>query len=362
MFAYWRGEMEIEFVFSSSPLIRTRIGINVYAPGTTVGSSFVSDGSIIAHVVEVAGSTSYHMKIPYLFNTKFAPITFPDVATGCEVIYFILDGPYGPSTTVPAPYVNLFMRAVEDMELAGPTTAIIDKYYQVQGFVDYGGSTFGERIDSLTQLAKRTVHVYDATNSGSNQVSGNGTSNYMFLPEEGFTPQFNMTTSGILFGASAGYQIEVYNVGWSFHSWIRQSVLGYSGGNVVRLNAVPQNSALQMVPTNFPFYVTSEFDYVGTLPITSVVGAHQWAAVSKGRGMQMFKDSVAEIVFPDYSIGQYKTVCLGVNDDAGPIRCMCIKMDGQLAGVNLVGFSVSMAGADDVRYGEFMPMTITLNH
>lgn len=366
MYAYWRGDLELDFVFTSSPLIRTRIGINVYAPGTTVQPNFVSNGSIIAHVVEVAGSTNYKVLVPYLYNRKFAPVVGPNVAdtTGCVVTYFILDGPYGPSTTVPAPYVNLFMRAAPNLEFAVPTTAIINKFYQVQGAIDVGGATFGERIDSLCQLAKRTVLTYEANNETATQFTGLGNANYFFLPEEGFTPQFNLTGAGTVYGPNVNSHVSVANIGWSFHTWIRQSVLGYSGGNIHRLYLLPvASTTFDVVPSDLPFYILTELEYIGTAATQSAPGPAQTGLVSRGRGMQMFKGGIAEVVIPDYSMGEYKVNQIGQPDNTTAVRCIVVKMDGIVSGATLgVQIGVSTSAADDVRYGEFMPMTLGLLH
>jgi hypothetical protein len=210
-FVFWRGTIKLRITIPSSPLVRMRVGINVFPPGQT-SNTYVGDGTIIAYSLDVVGTTSIEVDVPWFYQEYLRPVpNLHLLNAGVDmpsVKWFILDGPFGPSATPITPRAIFEIMAGHDFELAVPslnrTEFFSARYvapgafaedlpYEPEGLAE---ALQGEEIRTVRQLAKRS----------------------------GFM--------GAIAGTHPDGALRVTKSGrWTFDTWFRPCYYGYTGSS-----------------------------------------------------------------------------------------------------------------------------------
>jgi len=256
MFKYWTGDLVAKVVVVGSPLVRWRIGINVVPPGYTLPTSFVDNGSMLAYVVEVVGTTETEIEIPYLHQKPWQDFVFEGVpAVGTfetRLVYFSLTPPQCPSPTPVFPVVMLYLKGGPGYQLGIPSLRALRNYTftpEPEPLASEGRSveTFGEVVESLLTLAKRSVHncslYYDASQFGGSMV----------FPCDGLEVVADGTAIGELSSS-----LLVYNSEMTFFQYVRAPFLGYSGGSCLKVGMPHVGDGANPALAAIPFLATWE--------------------------------------------------------------------------------------------------------
>lgn len=204
----WIGDIDVKFQVLSSPLVRTRIGINIYPHGAAQKNYFVGDGSVLAHTFDVVGSVDFEFTVPYLSMASFKRTGLGSPLSdggGSWVRFFFLEVPLGPSATPVYPMVNIWSRAGKDFTFLYPSLALAEGYLESEGLAGDAIARVGEDCDNLKLLASRKTPFLRT-----NQMT-------ISLPADGWCPG----QQGGLFPVSSW---------WTFDTFIRRAFWGYTGG------------------------------------------------------------------------------------------------------------------------------------
>lgn len=168
MFSYWNGSIKFCVEVVASPLLRGRLVINVVPPNIATPPAAVLDGSMIAHVFDIEGSSCFEVEVPYMYREPYQYWTNEWAITGFDsqfsrIVYYWLSPPpdFGASKNPP---VNIYIAAGDDFTVGVPTlenlnsNMIIYESYVASKNPGVGALSmahFGEQIGDLNQLAKR---------------------------------------------------------------------------------------------------------------------------------------------------------------------------------------------------------------
>lgn len=207
MFQYWRGDIIFRFKVCCSKYHQGRLRFSFDpdgASGTNISNTATSSSVVMTQVVDISEETDVEMRIPYQQYVAWC-----STRTAHELTYGTR--PYGPSgwfhtpsktngmiaarifnsLTAPVASSNVtvlvFVRAAEDFDLAGPTSAgferltptiiqdgelsddstqVAQKVHigQVSGPIDHLYLTYmGEQVVSLRVLMRRMCHIWTIT-------------------------------------------------------------------------------------------------------------------------------------------------------------------------------------------------------
>lgn len=296
MFEGWIGDMEVRLQVVGSPLIRGRIGVNVYPRGAVHLPTFVSDGSVIAHTFDVEGSTEFEFVVPYLHNSAFTPNDPSSIGSAVATSffkYYWISEPRGPSATPVYPEVNIWVRVGNDFTFVIPSMAGTSDFIEYEGVLETL-TCLGEKVDNLKELGTRQCAMYRIAPS------------VFTVPADG-EPRGQSFTSPEILKKHA----------WTFDTWIRSTFWGYSGGTKWSIMAegdfpgVAMMSAFQAAP-----YSTS--------------AQQEFQKYSRGYVVHDFEDvRVCEVVVPDRSMVPYKLSKSGLNIDttSETVECLFLNME-----------------------------------
>jgi len=254
MFKYWTGSFKLKIVVVGSPLVRWRIGINIVPPTETLPVAFVDNGSMLAYVVEVLGTTEAEIDVPYLHQRPWQAnaLSFSGTVdtSKTRVVYFSLTPAQGPSPTPVYPKVMAFLKGGADYQVAVP---MIGKGSPLQAIsfqpttaITFGPTleegraveTFGEVVEDIICLAKRSVH------SGTFYFTGTGKQACVY-PCDGF----QVVQDGQLVGPG----LTSFNSAMTYFQYVRGPFLGYSGGSCVKFAFSDAGSATTPGMISQPF-------------------------------------------------------------------------------------------------------------
>jgi len=244
-----------------SPLVRWRIGVNIVPPGDALPTSFVDNGSMIAYVVEVVGTTEAEFVVPYLHqypwrSTGFVATT--DTSTAwTRAVYFSLTPAQCPSPTPVYPKVCVYLKGGPLFQLAVPS---LDNYVDFS-FQPYpaapsfaGGAlitegrsveTFGEVVEDLVLLSKRSSH------NGTFLYTTAGHARSFVYPCDGV----QKVPDGTVVGAGSNL-LTMYNSKLTFFQLVRGPFMGYSGGSCLKVAFSELGSATQPALLVLPYIAT----------------------------------------------------------------------------------------------------------
>lgn len=169
VFSYYSGGFDLCLEVISSPLLRGRLALYVFPPGVNTAGT-PETGTAIKYVIDVTGSTCFDFHVPFMGATDFLPViegASVSVGEGFPTVKYVWEaGPYGPAATTVFPYINLYQAAAPDFQLGVPTLSFISRYtvdlpfgtrlkWNLQGYGSKAQATFGEKIESVLELAKR---------------------------------------------------------------------------------------------------------------------------------------------------------------------------------------------------------------
>lgn len=337
-FTYWRGSLDLEFTFVSSPLIRARYGIVIVPPGIANPGSFPDDGKYLTQIVDVIGTTVSVLNVPYLHSNYLQPTSpmlslIPSATDGTRVMLFLLAGPYGPSPTPVYPEVLLKIRGGKDYELSVPSLAIPNSFQLVPETIPrtlFVGveeeivpqskvvpGLMGEGFDSVLSLAKRPSIVVDYASLGDAETC--------WFPAD-FTPR----TMPVMTSTFYKYA----NLSWSFDTWYRCAFYAYTGGSVWKFfPAVNGRYMVTQYPCGADRDLRRRFDR----------GSSGAMAVSTDQHPYI------EMRSPDRCNTLFKAA--GVSLSGAETRTMAVLLDGDLVAADGQAW---YAAADDRRYIGFL--------
>jgi len=245
-FVQWNGSLRYKVVVHGSPLVRARLGINIVPPGVAFPSSFVSNGTALSYVMEVAGTTELEFDVPYMFLNPWEPmvkalITSVAITDYTRLAFFWLTASSGPAVTPITLPISIFVAGGEDYQLAVPTLAVLEgTAFAASGvglldeFVEEGKTveTFGEIVEDVRVLMRRPVHHVSCL-----MIATTGSTTHFSFPCDGL-PRL---PDGTAINASPNL-VRVYNSRLTYFQYLRAPYLGYSGGS--NLKVVPTGIAM----------------------------------------------------------------------------------------------------------------------
>jgi len=288
MFDYWKGDMWVEIKFTASPMIRARYLINVVgAQVTSLPGSNFDNGSNIAKIVEVCGSTTLKIKVPYLsYETLTLSEVFNATAgnVGSKILISQIGAIAGPTASPPAPFIDVWCWADDNMSFACPSLRVVQDMWQVQTGKD-AQAIVGESIEDVKELCKRSCLMMEAYN-----VSN---FNPMGVPADGLVPYYD--------GVSTPTNISnviIQAIQWTFPTFIRTLFLGSAGGMVHRMD-MNYNTTVGL-PSKTRVYQPIELPGMSVINDVNII---KWiASYSGASGMQVFaSDAIAEVAVQDKS-------------------------------------------------------------
>jgi len=226
MFDYWRGDMWVELRFTCSPMIRARYLVTVIGADVTAPTTNFDNGSNIAKIVEVCGSTRIKFKVGYL---NILPMTQSNVTTTTgavtcpQIIINLIGAVAGPTASPPSPFIDVWVWADENMSFTCPSLRAIQNMWQVQSGKVGPGFT-GESIEDVKELCKRSAFMVQGYD-----YSGNP--DPLAMPTDGIVPYYDGTTLPMYLN-----NMTFNSIMWTFPTFIRTLFLGSVGGMCHRVN------------------------------------------------------------------------------------------------------------------------------
>nr|WPR17988.1 MAG: capsid protein [Chemarfal virus 130] len=344
MHEFWRGSFRVKIKFYSSPLVRTRVGINIIPPDVAGLGAFNHNGSVISSIVEIAGSMEYVMDVPYMWRDKCVQTTATafNSSTRPRLYIFILEGPNGNGVSAQSPGVSMELISNPDFEVMHPTLDIINGYLVAQGRL---AESVGEDVTSLRELAKRSSFAGYFTHGG-----GATATNAWVMPIPVMPPP--LTTGTYNFGNGAPATVMAWSEPtWTFLSFINSFCLGSRGSTIIRVVIYDANRYLQ--DPCFAYYMANGVMTIGTPDRTIGGGVYVTTAAKMGGGMQVYGDGTITASIPDYCQERYKVNAIGPMPSLpGPVQVLvCGTYPYQAASTRY--FAYYSAG-DDTRFGFYM--------
>jgi len=344
MFECWRGGLKVTLRFQSSPLIRTRFGVNWWdADAGGTATHYVSNGSIPGYQVDVCGTTEFTFEIPYSRLVYLTQTADDDTYTPHYPYYFavyVLDGPVGP-VGASVPGYDVFISPMNDFELVYPTTRIMNSLMVMQSGNDMSGS----KVTSCEELAKRGCKVVHTTNSvGRYELS---------YPADGVP-----VMTGLAMGSGSD-TAALTLLGWSFHRWFIDHSFGYIGSSVWRgYGSYATAGSSPSISTDI-IRASTTFSVPGCASVDSFGSTNSIKDAQTGNGCQLFKDGVFEINAPSRAQEVFKaSPCPVAGNIAATMRMQCIHLQVPLnASYNNAQFDLFHSAGDDVRYGMYIQPT-----
>jgi len=195
---------------------------------------------MLAHVIEVAGTTEYSFEVPYLHLFPWRPVrkaSLSEVAIGeTRIKFFWLTASSGPAVTPITLDIQVYIKAGKGYQLAVPTTSIISTFYTdesaaalslSEGVTLEGRSveTFGEIIEDVKVLMKRPC-----LNGKVSILSVNGHSGQFVYPCDGLPKG----PDPLVLGVSPNV-ISIYSTRLTYFQYFRLPYFGYSGGSCLKV-------------------------------------------------------------------------------------------------------------------------------
>lgn len=295
VFESWCGDLIYTFTFHSSPLIRSRVGIVIVPPLSALPTSYPADGSYLTTIVEVSGTTSVDVTVPYLYAdpmTQFILRSGLSVTTASQrILWFLIAGPVGSDPSPPSPVCVLSVRAGPTFELAKPSLAQINNYKLVtQGKMDESGPpitlknslwAYGEMLHDMRQLCKRSclvsiTHTVNLADDTLNAVTWPVAGTLPFTTAT-FTSATKTVSIELNAWSYAKYFATAY-MGWTGgHTWIASSNAG--GTSPTMVSQVFCKPGINFLDNNTPKYAaggTGEQLYAGSLSMEVTLPYRSW--------------------------------------------------------------------------------------
>lgn len=295
LFNYWRGELIYKLVIYSSPLIRWRIAVVVVPNGVVAPAVYSGAADYLTTIVDVVGTTEVEIVVPYLHRTPWlAPSRQTAIGTngGTRLMYFQLAAPSGPGTTTATPIVDVWVKGGKDFEMAQPTLDYVNLFRTSQMGPARAAYNFGEVVDNWGLLCKRPVQDLNGAVAATRGVGGR-----LSLPMDGVGP-IDTAEVGV-----AGHQVDVYDSGWSYASYLRRAYIGYNGGTTHRFVWANDATPSRAVPRFANVFQRNEAFGSNSKP-----GATTITEQSYGTGDLVFTtdDFMVETGFPSRANANFK--------------------------------------------------------
>lgn len=220
LFTYYTGSVDYCVEVVSSPLIRWRLGIAIFAPGVIPSATFPDNGSVLTHIVDIVGTTCFEFSVPYMYRQDFYPLDGNGGSVHPTIKFYSLMSPNGPSETPVYPYINLYWRAGSDFELAIPTLENTITFrslggetedWILQGTGPKSRAIFGEAIDDVVELTHRKS-LYAKVDYGAYAI-------LLGKPIPPLADHDGLITQGAM----------SYSNFWTYSSWLAPMFLGENG-------------------------------------------------------------------------------------------------------------------------------------
>lgn len=344
MFKFWRGSIKVRICLCSSPLLRGKMIVNVVPPNFSPPASPVTNGKMPFYELDFCGSSELEIVVPYvpLNGEPFSEFAFAATngvadVTYSKVVFFLSGNMMGSVAAPSSPYVNVYMAAGDDFEVAVPTTKFMDSFTIAQsgpGIFQRSQQVFGESFHSLGTICKKPTVVYVLTQNNVTQTSGSLT-----VPMEhlGIVPATLLTQSAYTIALSS----------WSYYAWVIKAFIGSNGGFCWRFvsgtgnqNSVQRTASFQTkaFPGAFPGA------FVTTLP----TGA--------GTGICASQSEATDVCFPAENNANYRPARVG-NQFVSPTSVKCLALSPMATTIQTTGTTTTwllFSAMDDLSFGGFL--------
>jgi len=124
-FHYWRGSIKICVQVTCSAFHSGRLRI-YWEPSITTGETVPAEepANCVNHIMDIQSETEYYVTIPYLHNTPWLQVSprigQPSQTHNGQLRVEVLNALTHPETPVPPVYINIWLAAGEDFQLAWP--------------------------------------------------------------------------------------------------------------------------------------------------------------------------------------------------------------------------------------------------
>lgn len=351
-FEHYTGSMTVKLVFTSSPLVRTRYLVNVAGNYGALANP-TDNGTAVAYVVDVCGSTEFSFVVPYYGLTPTAAAgwngVYSDVSTTDPVILIsAMVTPAGIVANPAYPGLEVWYSGGPDMSFTYPSLRSVASTWQAQG---EGEGIDGTSVDSIITLAKRCSLNFVAETS---IVEPTGTyRSGVSFPADGMAPFYD----GVTLPTGFGYGSNLSNcrfVSWTFAHYFATMFLGHRGGRVFRVGLNWTETGINNEVNKIVFCQQGR-----DIPGCTVGGnylKYVWSS-DDTTGMQVFRaGDMVEVSTEDRSIyachmpQRYPWIYNGI----GTTRVVSVATIATTAGLAVSQVSVYMGAADDFLYTGYM--------
>jgi hypothetical protein len=350
-FRYWTGTLKYKIVVNSSPLVRGRLGIHVLAPGAAVPGTFKTNGSVLSHIVEVAGTTEVEFEVPFLHKEPWRAVTRVLLNTAntneTRLAFYWLTPSSGPATTAITLPVSVFVAAGKDYQLAIPTGTLIRQFAFTAGTVAALGAgfdeegrsveTFGEVIEDIRLLMKRPTH-----NSSVVVTTTSGQPQSFAYPCDGFP----RTPDATVLMASPNSTI-YYSTALTNFQYFRMPYFGYSGGSCIKIMLSDVTLSSEAART-----------YIGSWDEFARPGFARNPASRYSDGADVFQfpeEAVFEMSNPDRCLYHFKNPSYYFPATIPGAGMMCYTLDAlNSPSDGQVIFDIVLSARDDLQVGGWL--------
>jgi hypothetical protein len=313
MFDFYKGDMWVEIRFTASPLIRARYLITIVgAEVETLPVTNFDNGSNIARIVEVCGSTSVKIKVPYL---KIETLTYTEVATPAPAVFQntrlcinLIGAIAGPTAAPPSPFVDIWTWADDNMSFVCPSLRNVQDLWQIQTGKD-AQVIVGESIEDIKELCKRSSFM----------VSGYNISNFhpVLMPSDGLVPYYDGVNLPVALG-----DLTLTYFQWTFPTFIRTLFFGSVGGMNHRID-VTYNIGGVTTYQNTNVYQAMEIPGDSIVTDTNIT-KHVWSYSSASGWQVISRDGIVEASVQDKSQYLFHSPQRASYAIVGTSACSCV--------------------------------------
>jgi hypothetical protein len=213
-FKLWRGSIDVKFEFVSNALLRQRVVFYIVPPGSTLPTAYVPGIKYLTTLVDIVGRTEVIINVPFFSPQNFNGVRryTGNLAEDTRLVLLYIGATEGQTGTPYNIRYNMYVKAGEDFELARPTLTNLDgAYYVCEGPI--AAATFGEEVEDLLELMKRSTYRTRYTITGNSKVA----------PAYGYP-------AGVLSFGSAPTVVFDIPTNHTFMTWFGALYYGMTGG------------------------------------------------------------------------------------------------------------------------------------
>jgi len=307
MFELYTGSIDVNIVFYSTTLKRVRYTIYVIPPGVLF-SSKSRDGKFLYTIVEVNGTTTVTVNVPYLYTSPFRDMGgLADlVASGSSSLYPVLaiipeESASSVSTPLYCPF-TISYTAGSDFELADPSLSIYDGRMGLTPLANYSMRK-GELVQELKPQGIMTKKYFGTDTISLKSLSQRTCVENWFKCPEGnqqITLYYPAFGTGDL-DDSYIYSTGVTSFGFlTYLSLIQSMFFGVSGSNILLVESLSNGNIL------LPYIYTRDFNTSPVIQFDSSTLNNVYVK-DLGVGAPIYSGMQGSpIVLPDYGINLFR--------------------------------------------------------